>query len=88
MKIFKNKKFITYISILLVAVFCLLFLSGCNKQIIDLEYNYDKVVCYYGAEKIELAIDSWQDYDGEQLQIKSNGKTYLLTANNCYMVNE
>ena len=66
----------------------ILLLTGCNKQILDLDYDYDKAVCNYNGEKFTLEIDKWTDYDGEQLQIKSNGKTYLLSANNCYLISE
>lgn len=64
---------------------CLLCATGCNKQIIDLNYTYDEVVCNYDGDKFELKVDKWQDYEGEQLQVKSNGKIYLLSANKCYM---
>jgi len=88
MKILKNKKFITYIGMVVAIIFCLLFMTGCNKQIIDLDYTYDKAICNYSGTKFELKIDNWKDYDGEQLQVKSNGKIYLLSANNCYLVKE
>lgn len=88
MKILKNKKFITYIGIILAVVFCLLFITGCNKQIIDLDYSYDKAICNYNGSSFKLKIDKWKDYDGEQLQIKSNGKIYLVSANNCYLIDE
>lgn len=88
MKLFKNKKFITYIGIILAVIFCLLFITGCNKQIIDLDYEYDKAICNYNGDRFALVIDKWQDYDGEQIQIKSKGKTYLISANNCYLVGE
>ena len=67
---------------------CLLafMLTGCNYQLVDLHYDYDKIICNYEGEKFELEIDKWTDYEGEQLQIKSNGKTYLVSANKCYMV--
>lgn len=67
---------------------CLLgfMLTGCNYQLVDLHYDYDKVICNYEGDKFELEIDKWTDYEGEQLQIKSNGKTYLVSANKCYMV--
>jgi len=73
---------------LLVLSVGILLLTGCNKQILDLDYDYDKAVCNYNGEKFTLEIDKWTDYDGEQLQIKSNGKTYLLSANNCYLISE
>lgn len=64
----------------------IVLLTGCNKQIIDLDYNYDKAICNYDGDKFELKIDKWTDYDGEQIQVKSNGKTYLLSANKCYLI--
>ena len=67
----------------------LCFLTGCNRQMFDLDYTYDKVVCNYDGDKFTLNIDKWKDYDdGEQIQVKSNGKTYLLSANKCYLVDE
>ena len=66
-----------------------LLLTGCNKQIMDFEYTYDKIICNYDGDKFELKIDKWRDYeDGEQIQVKSNGKTYLLSANKCYLIKE
>ena len=58
------------------------------KQILDLDYEYNKVICNYDGDKFELNIDKWTDYEGEQLQVKSNGKTYLLSANKCYLIKE
>ena len=73
--------------IIILAVLILL-LCGCNKQIIDLNYSYNKVVCNYNGDKFELEIDKWTDYEGEQLQVKSDGKTYLISANNCYLIGD
>lgn len=72
-----------YIFILFI---CTIFLTGCNYQVIDMEYNYNKIVCNYNGDSFELEIDKWTDYDGEQIQVISNGKTYLLSANCCYMI--
>ena len=78
----KNKKFL-----LIIILFLLIgLLTGCNYQMIDLEYEYDKIICNYNGDKFELEIDKWCDYEGEQIQVVSNRKTYLLSANNCYMV--
>lgn len=73
-----------------VAILCLttLLITGCNKQILDLDYTYNKAICNYNGDIFELEIDKWKDYEGEQIQVKSNGKTYLLSANNCYLVGE
>lgn len=74
--------------IIILLAIAVLLLTGCNRQIIDLKYTYDKAVCNYDGEKFELKIDKWTDYEGEQLQVISNGKTYLLSANKCYLVKE
>ena len=66
-------------------IFCL---TGCNYQMIDLEYNFNKAVCNYDGEKFTLEIDSWTDYEGEQIQVISNNKTYLISANKCYLIED
>ncbi len=69
-------------------ILSIILLTGCNKDIWDTQYTFDRIVCNYNGEKFELKIDKWTDYEGEQLQIKSDGKVYLLSANYCYMVAE
>ena len=80
---FSMKKLIVFSSILIV-------LTGCNKQVFDKSYTFNKIVCNYDGDKFELDIKSWTDYDdGEQIQIKSkDGNTYLLSANKCYMIGD
>ena len=73
---------------LLIIPFIALLLCGCNKQIFDFKYTFDKAVCNYDGDKFELIIDKWNDYDGEQIQIISRNKTYLISANKCYLVDE
>lgn len=75
-------------TIIVLGIFILLFTTGCNYQVFDTKWSYDTIICNYNGDKFELKIDTWKDYDGEQLQITSNGKTYLLSANNCYMIDE
>ena len=76
------------IILMILIVVCMLFITGCNKQIFDTSYTFNKIVCNYDGIKFELNIDKWNDYEGEQLQIKSEGKTYLLSANKCYMIGD
>lgn len=73
----------------IISVLIIVFLlTGCNKQIIDLKYSFDKAICNYDGDKLILEIDKWKDYDGEQLQIISDGKTYLISSNKCYLVKD
>lgn len=65
-----------------------LSMCGCNKQIIDLNYkfNYAYIQLQDGTV-IQGEVDSWTDYeDGDQLQIKMGGKTYLVHSMNCTLI--
>lgn len=74
--------------VIIILAIVVVLLTGCNRQIVDLKYTYDKAICNYDGNEFELKIDKWNDYDGEQLQIISNGKVYLISANKCYLVKE
>lgn len=66
-----------------------LLLTGCNKQLVDWDYSYNKAVCKIGDDVKEFKIRSWTDYDGEQLQIKdTDGNTYLVSSYNCTLIKE
>ena len=66
-----------------------LLLCGCNKDIFDTNYTYHKAICEIGGETKEIEIRQWRDYDGEQIQIIGrDGKTYLVSTNNCTLIKE
>jgi len=72
-----------------VAALLLFTLSGCNKQIIDTTYTYNKAITYIGNERIEIDIKQWNDYEGEQIQIVAkDGTVYLLSMNNTILIKE
>ena len=88
-RLFKNKDFITVLAVL-AALFICLFCTGCsNKQLIDLDYSFDKAICVIGDETKEIKLRSWKDYDGEQLQlIDKDGNKYLVSSINCTLIKE
>jgi len=60
-----------------------------NKEMFDLSYNFDKAIVTCGEERIELEIESWNDYEGEQLQIKTkDGKVYLVSSMNTILIGD
>lgn len=63
-------------------------LSGCNRQVIDLNYAYDTAIIDLKTEVITVEVESWTDYqDGEQLQIKSkDGTVFLTNSYNCTLI--
>ena len=76
---------------LLLAVIVLLsamVLSGCNKQMLDLTYSYEyAIIALPNGEVVEGKVSSWTDYeDGDQLQVKIDGKTYLVHSSNVVLI--
>ena len=73
------------ILILLVTVFC-----GCNKQVFDTTYTFDKaIISLPNGEIIEGEVESWKDFDdGDQIQVVIDGKTYLVHSSQVVMINE
>lgn len=64
-------------------------LIGCNKQILDTTWKFDKAIIVIGDKEIEVDIDSWSDYDDTTIQIKSkDGKVYLTDSKNILMIKE
>ena len=64
--------------------------TGCNKQIIDTTYNYDRaIIALPNGEIIDGKITSWTDYeDGDQIQVKIDGKQYLVHSSDIVLISE
>jgi sRNA-binding regulator protein Hfq len=65
-------------------------MMGCNKQLVDLTYSYEKAIIYLpNGEVVEGKVSSWKDFDdGDQIQIKINGKSYLVHSSNVVLISE
>ena len=75
------------------ALSCFLALSileGCNKQIIDTTYKYDRAIIYLpDGIVVDGKVQSWTDFeDGDQIQVKVDGKTYLVHSSNVVLIDE
>ena len=66
----------------------LIGMIGGNKDWNDTVYRYDTaVISLPNGEIIEGEVENWRDYeDGEQLQIKINGVTYLVHSENVVLM--
>ena len=75
---------------ILLVVMTMFGLMGCgNQQIFDATYRFDyAIIGLPNGEVIEGEIVSWNDYDGEQLQIVIDGVTYLTHSENVVMIAE
>lgn len=63
--------------------------SGINYQFFDTTYSYNNAIIKLpDGEVVKGKVESWKDYeDGDQLQIKIDGKTYLVHSVNCVLIN-
>ena len=65
-------------------------LAGCNKQMVDLTYSYEyAIIGLPNGEVVEGKVSSWTDFeDGDQIQVKIAGKTYLVHSSNVVLISE
>lgn len=62
-------------------------LVGCNKQIFDTTYNFDKaIISLPNGEVVEGKVEGWKDYEGDQIQVKIAGVTYLVHSSNVVLI--
>ena len=80
------KKLIAMILVLLMG----LSLLGCNKQMVDLTYSYERAIIQLpNGEIVEGKVSSWTDFeDGDQIQVKIDGKTYLVHSSNIVLISD
>lgn len=81
------KKFL----IVLACVAMCLGLTSCgNMQLLDTTYSFERVIITLPDRKVvEGKLDSWKDFeDGDQLQVKIDGKTYLVHSSNVVLISE
>ena len=74
--------------LVVIVVLSTALLSGCNKQMLDLTYSSEyAIIGLPNGEVVEGKVSSWTDYeDGDQLQVKINGKTYLVHSSNVVLI--
>ena len=74
---------------IVVAIIMAIALTGCNKQMIDLNYSYNyAIIALPNGEVKEGKIKSWTDYeDGEQLQVTfKDGSVHLTSSYRCELM--
>ena len=81
-----KKVIATILAVALLAA--LLILAGCNKQMVDLTYSYEyAILSLPNGEVIEGKVSSWTDFeDGDQIQVRIDGKTYLVHSSNIVLI--
>lgn len=89
-----KKEAISRILVTLIALFTviaiILCLTGCNKQMIDMTYSYEyAILSLPNGEVVEGKVSGWTDFeDGDQIQVKIDGKTYLVHSEDIVLISE
>ena len=75
---------------LLLALVLLFTLTACNKQMVDLTYSYERAILSLpNGEIVEGRVSSWTDFeDGDQIQVRIDGKTYLVHSSNIVLISD
>lgn len=83
------KKTVSIIFIVCAMLISVFTMTSCNKQLFDATYSFDRAIIELpNGEIVEGEIDSWNDYEGDQLQIKIDGTTYLVHSSKAVMIND
>lgn len=84
------KKKIAVLLALVLLITGSLVLTACNKQMVDLTYSYERAVLSLpNGEVIEGKVSSWTDFeDGDQIQVRIDGKTYLVHSSNIVLISD
>lgn len=79
------------IKIIAATLIAALSLTACgNRQIFDTTYTFDRAVIHLpDGTIVDGKVQSWTDYeDGDQIQVKIDGVTYLVHASDIALINE
>lgn len=84
------RKTITFILCFAVFVVMCVSMTGCNKQLIDTTYTYERAIFTLpNGEIVDGEVESWTDYeDGDQIQVKINGKNYLVHSSDIVLISK
>lgn len=77
------------ITIAMLLALTALALTACgNKQIIDMNNKFDRaIISLPNGAILEGKVQSWTDFeDGDQIQVKIDGKTYLVHSSNVALI--
>jgi len=83
------KKLVTAL-LAVIVMLTVALLAGCNKQMVDLTYSYEyAIIGLPNGETVEGKVSSWTDFeDGDQIQVKIDGKTYLVHSSNVVLISD
>lgn len=78
-------------ALILLCVMLSVCLCGCgNRDMWDTVYTYDRcMISLPNGEVVEGKVESWSDYENsDQIQVKVDGKYYLVHSTNIVLISE
>ena len=74
--------------VLLLVAICLGLCACGNKDMWDTVYTYDRaIISLADVSVVTGRVQNWRDYeDGDQIQVKVDGKTYLVHSMNVTLI--
>ena len=78
------------VALVLIVLMFACVLCSCNRQIIDITYNYNYAYIELpGGEVVKGKLDSWFDYeDSDVVQVVIDGVSYLTHYENVVLIAE
>lgn len=78
------------LALIISAIALAMSLSGCNKQIVDVTFSYERaIISLPNGEVVDGKVQSWTDFeDGDQIQVKIDGVTYLVHSSQAALLSE
>lgn len=78
-----------FLCLLCACVMALALCSCGNKQLFDTTYTFNKaIIGLPDGSVVEGKVSSWNDYEGDQIQVVIDGTTYLVHASNIALIAE
>lgn len=85
------KKTIAAVIILVLCIVSACLMTGCtNRSWGDFTYSFEEAIIRLpNGNIVEGRVDSWLDFeDGDQIQVKINGQTYLTHISNVVLISK
>ena len=81
---------VVVIALVLIMAFLITTLSGCNAQVIDTTWSFDRAIIHrQDGTTIEGKVESWKDFENsDMVQVKIGNTTYLTHSSNVILISE
>lgn len=76
--------------VLALIIIPIVILSGCNAQVIDTTWSYERaIINLQDGTVIEGKVDSWKDFENsDMVQVKIGNTTYFTHISNVILISE